>query len=124
MSRIRQYRGARAHLAGEAAEEIVARHYENRGYTVAERRWRGPGGEIDLILRGPEELVFVEVKHSSTSAAAALRITPRQVERIYASAGQYLENEPQGQLTPARFDAALVDGTGAVEIIENAIGLG
>ena len=118
----RQHRGARAHLAGGAAEEIVARHYENHGYTVAERRWRGPGGEIDLILRGPDELVFVEVKHSSRGAAA-LRITPRQMERIYASAGQYLENEPQGQLTPVRFDAALVDGTGAVEIIENAFGL-
>lgn len=119
----RQHRGTRAHLAGEAAEEIVARHYENRGYTVAERRWRGPGGEIDLILRGPQELVFVEVKHSSTSSAAALRITPRQVARIYASAGKYLETEPQGQLTPVRFDAALVNGTGAVEIIENAFGM-
>ncbi|KIC32680.1 YraN family protein [Leisingera sp. ANG-S5] len=122
MSRARQHRGARAHLAGEAAEEIVARHYENRGYSVAERRWRGAGGEIDLILRGPDGLVFVEVKHSATIAGAALRISPRQAERIYASAGQYLENEPLGQLTPVRFDAALVDGTGAVEIIENAIG--
>nr|WP_217434078.1 YraN family protein [Leisingera sp. ANG59] len=110
-------------MAGEAAEEIVARHYENRGYTVAERRWRGAGGEIDLILRSPDGLVFVEVKHSTTSAAAALRITPRQAERIYASAGQYLESEPEGQLTPVRFDAALVDGTGAVEIIENAFGM-
>ncbi|KIC10914.1 hypothetical protein RA19_09280 [Leisingera sp. ANG-M1] len=119
----RQHRGARAHLSGEAAEEIVARHYEACGYTVAERRWQGAGGEIDLILRGPDELVFVEVKHSATSSAAALRITPRQVERIYASAGQYLENEPQGQLTPVRFDAALVDGSGAVEIIENAFGM-
>lgn len=123
MAGTRQHRGARARRAGEAAEEIVARHYENRGYTVAERRWRGQGGEIDLILQGPDGLVFVEVKHSSTSAAAAQRITPRQAERIYASAGQYLENEPQGQLTPVRFDAALVDGTGAVEIIENAFGM-
>ncbi|WP_027257666.1 YraN family protein [Leisingera aquimarina] len=123
MTRARQHRGSRAHLAGEAAEEIVARHYENHGYTVAARRWRGLGGEIDLILRGPEELVFVEVKQSSSSNAAALRITPRQVERIYASAGQFLETEPQGQLTPVRFDAALVDGTGAVEVIENAFGL-
>lgn len=123
MTRARSHRGNRAHRAGEVAEEIVARHYENRGFTVIERRWRGAGGEIDLILRGPEGLVFVEVKHSATSAAAALRITPRQVERIYASAGQYLEREPQGQLTPMRFDAALVDGSGAVEILENAFGL-
>jgi putative endonuclease len=123
VTRARQHRGARAHHAGEAAEEIVARHYENRGYRVAERRWRGAGGEIDLILQGTDGLVFVEVKHSSTSAAAALRITQRQIERIYASAGQYLDTQPLGQLTPVRFDAALVNGTGAVEVIENAFGL-
>lgn len=123
MTRARSHRGNRAHRAGEAAEEIVARHYENRGFTVVERRWRGAGGEIDLILRGPDGLVFVEVKHSATSAGAAQRITPRQVARIYASAGQYLEREPEGQLTPTRFDAALVDGSGAVEILENAFGL-
>ena len=124
MAGARHHRGARAHYAGGAAEDIVARHYETRGYRVAERRWRGAGGEIDLILQGPDGLVFVEVKHSRTSAAAALRITPRQVERIYASAGQYLETQPQGQLTPVRFDAALVNATGAVEVIENAFGLG
>ncbi|MBY6137649.1 YraN family protein [Nocardioides marinus] len=124
MTRARQHRGARAHHAGEAAEDIVARHYANLGYRVAERRWRGAGGEIDLILKGPDGLVFVEVKHSRTSAAAALRITPRQIERIYASAGQYLDTQPQGQLTPVRFDAALVNGNGAVEVIENAFGMG
>lgn len=123
MTRARQHRGARAHHAGEAAEEIVARHYENRGYRVTECRWRGAGGEIDLILQGTDGLVFVEVKHSSTSAAAALRITQGQIERIYASAGQYLDTQPQGQLTPVRFDAALVNGSGAVEVIENAFGL-
>ena len=123
MTRARQHRGVRAHHAGEAAEEIVARYYENRGYRVAERRWRGAGGEIDLILQGTDGLVFVEVKHSSTSAAAALRITQRQIERIYASAGQYLDTQPQGELTPVRFDAALVNGSGAVEVIENAFGL-
>lgn len=124
MTRARQHRGARAHHAGEAAEDIVARHYANLGYTVAERRWRGAGGEIDLILKGPDGLVFVEVKHSRTSDAAALRITPRQIERIYASAGQYLDTQPQGQLTPVRFDAALVNGDGRVEVIENAFGMG
>ncbi|MFW8594349.1 YraN family protein [Cribrihabitans neustonicus] len=121
MAAPRSRRGRRAHLAGAAAEEIVARHYERRGYQVAKRRWRGPGGEIDLILRGPEGLVFAEVKHSTTGAAA-LRISPQQAARIYASAGQYLENEPNGQLTPLRFDVALVDGQGRVEIIENAFG--
>jgi putative endonuclease len=117
-------RGQRAYLAGDAAEDQVARHYEDRGYSIAERRWRGGGGEIDLIFRTGAALVFVEVKHSKTRARAAVRITPAQMHRIYASAGQYLENEPAGQLTESRFDVALVDGSGQIEIIENAFGQG
>lgn len=116
-------RGQRAYLAGAAAEDLVARHYERRGYSIADRRWRGAGGEIDLILRQGAALVFVEVKHSKTRDRAAARITQAQMQRIYASAGQYLENEPAGQLTEARFDVALVDGAGEIEIIENAFGL-
>jgi len=116
-------RGQRAYLAGTTAEDLVARHYEQRGYSVADRRWRGAGGEVDLILRQGAALVFVEVKHSKTRARAASRITQKQMQRIYASAGQYLENEPAGQLTETRFDVALVDGTGEIEIIENAFGL-
>ena len=124
MSRARQYRGARAHLAGEAAEEIVARHYENRGYTVAERRWRGPGGEIDLILRRGALLVFAEVKTGPSYAAALARITPRQMRRVQASAALFLDQQPEGALSEARIDVVLVFGTGEVEILENAYGQG
>jgi putative endonuclease len=45
------------------------------------------------------------------------------MDRICASAAQFLEQEPAGQLTNTRFDAALVDDTGTVQIIENAFGL-
>lgn len=123
-SRSSQDRGQRAYLVGTAAEDQVAKHYEQRGYSIAERRWRGAAGEIDLILRLGAGLVFVEVKHSKTRAHAAARITQAQMQRIYASAGQYLETEPAGQLTESRFDVALVDGAGMIEIIENAFGQG
>lgn len=119
----RQRRGQRAYLAGDAAEKLVASHYESLGYQVIKQRWRGRGGEIDLILRYGAGLVFVEVKHSQSRDQAAERVSPAQMQRIYASAGQYLENEPAGQLTECRFDVALVDGIGHVEIIENAFGL-
>ncbi len=106
--------------AGQAAELRVASDYERRGFTILHRRWRGAGGEIDLIARDAEGLVFVEVKKSQTFDMAAARINRRQMNRICASAAQYLENEPGGQLTNVRFDAALVDALGAVQIIENA----
>ena len=115
-------RSAVSYQAGQAAELQVATEYERRGYTIAHRRWRGAGGEIDLIARHDSGLIFIEVKKSSSFDKAAARITRRQTERICASAAQFLQNEPGGQLTNVRFDAALVDASGAVQIIENAFG--
>lgn len=113
--------GLAAHVAGLAAEEMVGRHYENRGLRIAARRWRGPGGEIDLILRDGAEVIFVEVKKGRDFAAAAARISQRQIRRIMASAAAFLGGEPAGQLTQARFDVALVDAAGRLEIVENAV---
>lgn len=119
----RSVRGSVSYHAGQSAELCVAAEYERRGYSIARRRWRGAGGEIDLIARNADGLVFIEVKKSRSFDRAAARISRRQMDRICASAAQFLEQEPAGQLTNTRFDAALVDDTGTVQIIENAFGL-
>ena len=106
--------------AGAAAEDIVADHYVRRGGQIANRRWRGRGGEVDLIVRETDCVVFVEVKKSRSFARAAERLTRRQMDRIYASASEFISGEPAGQLTEVRFDLALVDGAGDLRIIENA----
>lgn len=115
-------RGQMAHHAGIAAERCVAQDYERRGFTVARERWRGPAGEIDLITRDADGLVFVEIKKSRSFAQAAARLDARQMARIRSSAEAFLAGEPNGSLTNMRFDVALVDQFGAVEIIENAFG--
>ena len=63
----RRARGRTEHLAGLAAEERIAQDYERRGFPVAGRRWRGQGGEIDLIARDGDALIFIEVKKSVIS---------------------------------------------------------
>ena len=113
--------GRMAYHAGLSAEASVIRHYESRGYVLAAQRWRGQGGEIDLILRHGDMLVFVEVKKSRSFASAASRISPRQKHRIFATAQEFAAQEPQGLLTDMRFDVALVNGTGAVQILENEL---
>jgi len=110
------------HYAGLAAEDIVARSYAARGFTEAARRWRGRGGEIDLILRDGNDVVFVEVKKSRTHAQAAQRVTRRQMDRICTAASEFVGTEPRGSLTPIRFDVATVDATGQVQVIANAFG--
>ncbi len=112
--------GARSYHAGLAAEDQVALHYERTGHVIAARRWRGQAGEIDLIARNGEVVIFIEVKQSRNHARAAEHLTERQFARIYNAAAEFLGGEPAGELTDVRFDVALVDGTGRIEIIANA----
>lgn len=112
--------GRRSYHAGVAAEDQVARLYDRSGRPVVARRWRGPGGEIDLIARDGAEVIFIEVKQARSHAIAAERVTARQMARITASAACFLGGEPAGQATPVRFDVALVDGAGRIAVLENA----
>ena len=118
----RRQRGKRAYLSGQAAELSVAREYARRGMTVARERYRGHQGEIDLVLRDGDALVFVEVKQSGSFDRAAESLSERQMRRIYGAAEEFLATQPLGQLTEARFDVALVNGQGAIRILENAFG--
>lgn len=113
--------GSISYHAGLAAEASVARAYEAQGHQVRARRWRGLGGEIDLILDSGDGLIFVEVKKSRNFARAMERITPRQMQRISLAACEYLAGEPDQMDTQMRFDVALVDGHGALEVVENVL---
>jgi putative endonuclease len=47
---------------GQWGESLAATHLEAQGYEIVERNWRTNQGEIDLVVRGGLELIFVEVK--------------------------------------------------------------
>lgn len=114
--------GATGYHAGLAAEDTVARHYQDRSHSLVATRWRGKGGEIDLIMRNGPQVVFIEVKKSASFARAATRLGRKQMDRLIAAASEFLEGEPAGQLTDVRFDLAMVNGQGEVQIMENAFG--
>lgn len=84
-------------------------------------RWRGKRGEIDLVMRDGDGLIFVEVKKSSTFERAATRISARQTHRVRGAVEEYLATAPNGALTDVRFDVALVNAHGNIHIIENAL---
>lgn len=119
--RRREDTGRSNYLAGQAAEDAVLCHYEARGLALVKARWRGKAGEVDLILRDGDDLVFVEVKHSRSFDSAAARLLPKQVERLMRAAEEFAGGEPKGLLTEMRFDVALVNGKGEVHILENAL---
>ncbi|GFE63316.1 YraN family protein [Litoreibacter roseus] len=112
--------GQRSYHAGLQAERSVARQYLRAGYTFVAHRYRSKSGEIDLVLRQADTVIFVEIKQSKTHARAADHLSERQISRLYDAASEFLGGEPAGQLTNTRFDVALVDGDGMIEILENA----
>lgn len=116
----RKLRGLKNHIAGHAAEASVARLYEDRGIAICAKNWRGITGEIDLIGRRGDEVIFVEVKQSRTHDMAASHISQAQIGRIFATVDEFLAGEPKGLLTDVRIDLALVDGLGRIEVVENA----
>ena len=118
---VRRDRGRRAYLAGQSAEQMVLRDYLQRGYELAAQRWRGGGAEIDLIFHDGNGCVFVEVKQSASFDRAINALRPAQVQRLMQAATVFVAGELKGQLTDMRFDVALVNGRGEIQIIENAL---
>ena len=111
--------GARSYRNGLAAEEQVVTHYLASGHALAARRWRGQSGEIDIVLRDAEGLVFVEVKSARDVVRAAERITARQLGRVARAATEFAAQEGAGLDTPMRFDVVLVGASGEMDILSN-----
>lgn len=111
--------GITSYHAGLAAEDIVGRHYAGLGWSVRETRWRGTGGEIDVVCERGGTVIFVEVKKSRTHDAAAQRVSCKQLTRIHNTALEYLAAKSIGLGTDTRIDVALVDAIGKVEVLEN-----
>ena len=120
----RHLRGKTAYLSGLAAEDAVERLYAATGNRILARRWRGSRAEIDLILKDGDVVVFVEVKKSRSFEAALVSLGRAQRCRIMQAAAEYLGGTPSGQLTETRFDLAMVNDIGAVQILENAFSEG
>lgn len=120
-SHTKKIQGQRAYHSGQAAEASVASYYERRGYALTDQRWRSSVGEIDLVFLKDLTVIFVEVKKSRTAASAAAHLSAAQQRRLGLSAEEYLGRLPDGLLTPARFDVALVSQDGTVDVIENVV---
>jgi len=53
---------------GQYFEEIAARYLSKYGYTILDRNFYSKAGELDLITKLREELIFVEVKSISSNS--------------------------------------------------------
>jgi putative endonuclease len=78
---------------GRRGEILAARHLEALGMRIVERNVRLPGGEIDLVAREADELVFVEVKTriGDQETAPDVAVTAAKLERLGRLAEAYVE---------------------------------
>lgn len=109
---------------GDWGETLAVQYLSRIGYELVERNYRTRYGEIDLILRDGETLVFVEVKlRRGTGYGNPLEsVTPRKQEQIRDIAEQYLA-ELQPEFEELRFDVVgILDrgGQPSITLIKDA----
>ncbi len=106
---------------GSFYEQQAATFLEERGWHVLERNYRCSQGEIDLICRDKEALVFVEVKYRSDDCFGEPMeaVDGRKQGRIRKTAAVYLGKRKLPFDTPCRFDVVGIGNRG-IELVENA----
>ncbi|HXS53565.1 MAG TPA: YraN family protein [Usitatibacter sp.] len=109
-----------AQAAGGAAEEAAARFLVGKGLQLVARNYRTRMGEIDLVAREGETLVFVEVRLRSSArfGSAAASVDRRKRLRLEAAARHFLARL---QREPAcRFDVVTLEGDSVGEWLRGA----
>ena len=100
----------RRQTLGKTGEDLAVGELERQGYAILARRYRTRHGEIDVVARDGETLVFVEVKARSSAAygSGAEAVTPWKRRRLVSMATDYLARyRCTGQA--CRFDVVAVD---------------
>jgi len=98
-----------AQSLGDAGEDRAARLLQSHGMTIVARNYRTRLGEIDLIARDGDVLVFVEVRLRADGrcGGAAASIGPAKQRRLAAAASAYISR--LGRPPPCRFDVVTLE---------------
>ncbi len=116
----------RIHL-GKKGEELAVAHLQKMKYKILDRNYKCPLGEMDLIARDKNTLVFIEVKTRTTKdfGGPAAAVDLRKQRQLSKVALHYLNQKRMNNI-PARFDVVAIELIGPVpqvEIIRNAFEL-
>jgi putative endonuclease len=112
---------------GKKGEDIAVARLKGEGYEILERNYRCLFGEVDIVARDGDTIVFVEVKsrRSETYGDPQLAVGPTKQKKLSRVAVKYLE-ERHLYSCNARFDVVAVKILPAgnhVELISNAFDL-
>lgn len=106
---------------GEWAERIALEHLRKAGLSLLRANFRCRGGEIDLVMRDADFLVFVEVRYRAREdfGGSIESIDERKRARVTLAAEYYLAGRGDMDEPPCRFDVVCV-GPHGVEWIRDA----
>ena len=108
---------------GQTGEDLAVCYLENQGYTIVERNYRKRIGEIDIIARDGECLVFIEVKTRTNRRFGSPfdAVDFRKQQQISRVALAFMTQHRCGEV-PVRFDVIGVhlEESPRVELIKNA----
>jgi putative endonuclease len=118
---------------GAQGEQIAINYLHNRGYRILEHNYRNRIGEIDIIAKHGDDLVFIEVKtrSDSTFGSPLDAVTTAKQRQLIKVAQEYL-SRLNCLNQPARFDVvgirlkAIPDGQSKgveIELVQNAFAL-
>lgn len=107
---------------GNAGEEQAAAYLRQMGFTILERNYRTPFGEVDIIALKDEVVVYFEVKYRSTvnygdPLEAVNYKKQRQISRV---ANYHYASYARERELLCRFDVIGIYGDGTIRHIENA----
>lgn len=122
---------------GDRGEDIVCKYLEAKGYTIVERNYWKPWGEIDIVAKNGSKLSFVEVKSVSkdlgvgsisheTSYRPEENMHPAKVKRLHRAIQTYLLDHKVPEDVPWQLDLACAyldfsTHKARVELLENVI---
>jgi len=95
---------------GALGEEMACQALERRGYTIIERNWRCPIGEIDIVAKDGDCWAFVEVKtrHGRGMGLPEEAVTSTKADRLSELAQTYLTTADAG-LVDWRIDLVAIE---------------
>ena len=100
------------HQRGAWAEDAALAHLTGHGLAPVTRNYRCRHGEIDLVLRAGDELVFAEVRYRRRDdfGGGAESVDARKQRRLLASAEHFLQRHRRYAHLACRFDVVGVSG--------------
>jgi putative endonuclease len=95
---------------GQEGEDLAAAFLQAKGMQIVERNFRAKVGEIDLVAKDGDEIVFVEVRARATKdfGGAAASVGGAKRKKLIRAANVWLQ--ARGYDGACRFDVVAVDG--------------